>query len=635
MIKDIMNHNADAVAGLKEMDALKKYFPQCFHADGEFDIEAFKAALPGGTTITDETSGFNWLGKNYARMLTNMDTTTLIRPDEEHNAKPENKDSQNVYISGDNLDALQHLVKSYSGKVKVIYIDPPYNTGSDGFIYNDKFNFTAEELAKRLDVTPERAERILSMTRRGSASHAAWLTFMLPRLSFARDLLTDDGVIFISIDDNEQANLKKLCDEVFGEECFIGNIVRSTGQTTGQDSGGLGSSFDYILVYSKNEGMELNGLELTEKDKLRFQNQDDVGFFAYDQLRKTGSNDKREDRPNMYYGIENPDGEILYPIAAAGYESRWRVERKTYDNLVKENMILWKKTKRDNDEIWWPYVKYYLDGRTKRPSPLWADLEGNKKAAREVRDLFDGEKVFDFPKPVDLLLRIIQISCEKDTVIVDFFGGSSTTAHAVMQKNSEDGGNRKYILVQLPEECKPESEAAKAGYKTIDEVGMERIKRAAKKIKEDNPLFAGALGFKHYTLEEPKEDTLLQMEQFDPSKDLLSPLGVEDFGIETVLRTWLVADGYGLTEDAEEVMLGDYKAYWKDDHLYMINPDYVFNESSIAALMDKYNGEPFSPHNIVIFGYSFGFTHREELQKNLRTLKDGNKTLTVNIDVRY
>lgn len=635
MIKDIMNHNADAVAGQKEMDALRKYFPQCFHADGEFDIEAFKAALPGGTTITDETSGFNWLGKNYARMLTNMDTTTLIRPDEEHNAKPENKDSQNVYISGDNLDALQHLVKSYSGKVKVIYIDPPYNTGSDGFVYNDKFNFTAEELAKRLDVSSEPAERILSMTRRGSASHAAWLTFMLPRLSFARDLLTDDGVIFISIDDNEQANLKRLCDEVFGEECFIGNIVRPTGQTTGQDSGGLGSSFDYILVYSKNEEMELNGLELTEKDKLRFQNQDDVGFYAYDQLRKTGSNDKREDRPNMYYGIENPDGEILYPIAAAGYESCWRVEHKTYDNLVKEDMILWKKTKRDNEEIWWPYVKYYLDGRTKRPSPLWADLEGNKKAAREVRGLFEGKKVFDFPKPVDLLLRVIQISCEKDSIILDFFGGSSTTAHAVMQKNSEDGGNRKYILIQLPEPCKPDSEAAKAGYKTIDQVGMERIKRAAKKIKSENPLFAGDLGFKHYTLEEPKEDALLQMEQFDPSKDLLSPLGVEDFGIETVLRTWLVADGYGLTEDAEEVMLGNYKAYWKDDHLYMICPDHDFNESSIATLMDKYNGEPFSPHNIVIFGYSFGFTHREELQKNLRTLKDGNKTLTVNIDVRY
>lgn len=635
MIKNIMSHNADAAAGQKEMEVLRKHFPQCFNLDGEFDIEAFKAALPGGTNITDETSGFNWLGKNYARMLTNMDTTTLICPDEEHNAKPENKDSQNVYISGDNLDALQHLVKSYSGKIKVIYIDPPYNTGSDGFVYNDKFNFTGEELSKRLDISIERAERILSMTRRGSASHAAWLTFMLPRLSFARDLLTDDGVIFISIDDNEQANLKKICDEVFGEECFIGNIVRPTGQTTGQDSSGLGSSFDYILVYSKKEEIELNGLELTEKDKLRFQSQDDVGFYAYDQLRKTGSNDKREDRPNMYYGIENPDGEILYPIATAGYESCWRVERKSYENLVKNNLIIWKKTKRNNGEIWWPYVKYYLDGRTKRPSPLWADLEGNKKAAREVRDLFDGKKVFDFPKPVDLLLRIVQIACDKNSIIVDFFSGSSTTAHAVMLKNLEDNSNRRYILIQLPEPCKPDSEAAKAGYQTIDDIGMDRIKRSAKKIKEANPSFTGDLGFKHYTLEEPKQDTLLLMEDFDPVSNSLTTLSVDDFGLQTVLRTWLVADGYGLTEDAEEVMLSNYKAYWKDDHLYMINPDHDFNESSIAALMDKYNGELFSPHNIVIFGYSFGFTHREELQKNLRTLKDGNKTLNVNIDVRY
>lgn len=635
MIKNIMSHNADAAAGQKEMEVLRKHFPQCFNLDGEFDIEAFKAALPGGTNLTDETSGFNWLGKNYARMLTNMDTTTLICPDEEHNTKPENKDSQNVYISGDNLDALQHLAKSYSGKIKVIYIDPPYNTGSDGFVYNDKFNFTGEELSKRLDISIERAERILSMTRRGSASHAAWLTFMLPRLSFARDLLTDDGVIFISIDDNEQANLKKICDEVFGEECFIGNIVRPTGQTTGQDSSGLGSSFDYILVYSKKEEIELNGLELTEKDKLRFQSQDDVGFYAYDQLRKTGSNDKREDRPNMYYGIENPDGEILYPIATAGYESCWRVERKSYENLVKNNLIIWKKTKRNNGEIWWPYVKYYLDGRTKRPSPLWADLEGNKKAAREVRDLFDGKKVFDFPKPVDLLLRIVQIACDKNSIIVDFFSGSSTTAHAVMLKNLEDNSNRRYILIQLPEPCKPDSEAAKAGYQTIDDIGMDRIKRSAKKIKEANPSFTGDLGFKHYTLEEPKQDTLLLMEDFDPVSNSLTTLSVDDFGLQTVLRTWLVADGYGLTEDAEEVMLSNYEAYWKDDHLYMINPDHDFNESSIAALMDKYNGELFSPHNIVIFGYSFGFTHREELQKNLRTLKDGNKTLNVNIDVRY
>lgn len=194
MIKDIINRNEDAHTGSREFDVLKEYFPQCFTADGAFDIEKFRASLPDGIRITDETSGFNFLGKNYARMLTNMESTTIIRPDQEHNSKPENRNSRNVYISGDNLDALQHLVKSYAGKVKVIYIDPPYNTGSGGFVYNDKFTFTVEELAKRLDTTPERAGRILSMTRRGSASHAAWLTFMLPRLSFARDLLTKDGV---------------------------------------------------------------------------------------------------------------------------------------------------------------------------------------------------------------------------------------------------------------------------------------------------------------------------------------------------------------------------------------------------------------------------------------------------------
>lgn len=624
MIKDIMNHNADAAAGLKELEVLKKYFPQCFHTDGEFDIEAFKAALPEGTTITDETSGFNWLGKNYARMLTNMDTTTLIRPDEEHNAKPENKDSQNVYISGDNLDALQHLVKSYSGKVKVIYIDPPYNTGSDGFVYNDKFNFTAEDLAKRLDVSPERAERILSMTRRGSASHAAWLTFMLPRLSFARDLLTDDGVIFISIDDNEQANLKKLCDEVFGEECFIADIIWKHTQQSKNDEPHFSRHYNYTLCYCKDfDKVHDFHTDRTEDDNKNYSNPDNdpKGLWRSGDVRSPSY------RKTLCYDIKAPNGTII-----KAPDNGWRWSEDTLKKKISTGEI---KFKDDNSGI---IRKIYLceqDGRT--PENLWENNKygSTRQAASEIKELFDGKQVFETPKPINLVKGILEITAPKECMVADFFGGSSTTAHAVMQKNSEDGGNRKYILVQLPEECKPGSEAFKAGYKTIDEVGKERIKRAAKKIKADNPLFAGDLGFKHYTLEEPKEDTLLQMEQFDPSKDLLSPLGVEDFGIETVLRTWLVADGYGLTEDAEEVMLGDYKAYWKEDHLYMINPDHDFNESSIAALMDKYNGEPFSPHNIVIFGYSFGFTHREELQKNLRTLKDGNKTLTVNIDVRY
>ena len=624
-----MNHNADAAAGLKELEVLRKYFPQCFHSNGEFDIEAFKAALPGGTTITDETCGFNWLGKNYARMLTNMDTTTLIHPDEEHNAKPENKDSQNVYISGDNLDALQHLVKSYSGKVKVIYIDPPYNKGDDDFVYNDKFNFTAEDLAKRLDVSPERAERILSMTRRGSASHAAWLTFMLPRLSFARDLLTDDGVIFISIDDNEQANLKRLCDEVFGEECFVAQFIWEK-RLNRENRRETSVRHDYILCYSKNyyddEIKRINQLPMSGKALASYSNPDNDprGLWKSDPAHAQAGHGVE----SQFYTVVAPNGK-KHKLPSGRC---WIYNEETMKKAIKDNRIWFGQ---DGNGV--PRVKTYLNAKKRglTPETMIFAKEGstNEKAKNDLKELFDGIAVFETPKPVELIRHLLKMAF-KEGLAVDFFGGSSSTAHAVMEM-SIDGSNMHYILVQLPEPYKPDSEAFKAGYKTIDEVGMERIKRAAKKIKAENPLFAGDLGFKHYTLEEPKEDALMLMEQFDPSKDIISPLEVNDFGLEAVLRTWLVADGYGLTEDAEEVMLGNYKAYWKDDHLYMINPDHDFDESSIAALMDKYNGEPFSPNNIVIFGYSFGFTHREELQKNLRTLKDGNKTLTVNIDVRY
>lgn len=628
MIKDIIGRNAEAAAGQKEIKVLKEYFPQCFNADGEFDIEAFKAALPEGTTLTDETSGFNWLGKNYARMLTNMDTTTLIRSDEEHNAKPENRDSKNIYISGDNLDALQHLVKSYGGKVKVIYIDPPYNTGDDGFVYNDKFNFTADDLAKRLDVSRERAERILSMTRRGSASHAAWLTFMLPRLSFARDLLTDDGVIFISIDDNEQANLKKLCDEVFGEECFVADFIWEK-RVNRENRKETSVRHDYILCYSKDyyddDVKRIKQLPMSSKALANYGNPDNDprGLWKSDPAHAQAGHGVS----SQFYTVVAPNGK-KHELPSGRC---WIYNEEEMNKAIKDNRIWFGK---DGNGV--PRVKTYLNAKNRglTPETIINAKEGstNENAKNDLKELFDGVAVFETPKPVKLIIHLLKMSF-KEGFVLDFFGGSSATAHAVMEMNL-NGSNMNYILVQLPEECKPDSEAAKAGYKTIDEVGMERIKRAAKKIKEANPLFAGDLGFKHFVLEEPKENALLQMEKFDPITTI-SSLTVDDFGLEAVLRTWLVADGYGFTEEAEEVTLGRYKAYWKDNHLYMINPDKDFDANSIAALMDKYNGEPFSPQNIVIFGYSFGFTHCEELQKNLRTLKEGNKTLTVNIDVRY
>jgi len=636
MIKDILENNQDVRANTTKLAALREHFAGCFTSDGAFDMERFKEMLRDEVDVKSEGYSLNFLGKDYANLIASVDTTTVVVPDVEHNSKPENKDSENVYISGDNLDALKHLLKSYAGQVKCIYIDPPYNTGTDGFVYNDRFSFTSEQLQKRLSVDEDEAKRILDMTSRGSSTHSAWLMFMSPRLQLARQLLSKDGVIFISIDDNEQANLKLLCDYVFGEENCLGCIVRPTGQTTGQDSGGLGSSFDYILVYCKNPEYELNGLELTEKDKKRFENEDEVGKYAYDQLRKTGSNDKREDRPNMYYAIKNPDGEDLYPTAQEGYDSRWRVEYNTYKNLEANGFILWKKTKRDGKEIWWPYVKYYLEGRTKRPSPLWMDLEGNKKAARDLRELFDGYKVFDYPKPLQLIKRIIQISTDKDSIVLDFFGGSSTTAHAIMEFNKENiNSYRKYILVQWQEEINSESEATVyMGYRTIDQIGQERIKRAAAKIKAENPLFAGDLGFKHYTLKEVPENVLDKMEEFNPEEATFGSNMLELFGRETVLATWKVRDGYGLTSEVEEVQLADYTAYQCGDHLYLL--DEGLDDDAITAMVDKY-GEPtpWNPHHVVLFGYNMNFGVQDALKTNLPLLNEGEKQVKINIDVRY
>lgn len=629
MVKQIINRNESAQAGQRELEVLKSYFPQCFTGEGEFDIEKFKAVLPGGLNVTEETSGFNFLGKNYARMLTNMDTTTLIRPDLEHNEKPENCDSRNVYISGDNLDALQHLVKSYAEQVKVIYIDPPYNTGSDGFVYNDKFSFSAEELARRLDVSLERATRILQMTRRGSASHAAWLTFMLPRLTFARDLLAKDGVIFISIDDNEQAYLKCLCDEVFGEECFIAQFIWEK-RLNRENRSETSVRHDYILCYSKYfidpEQRRIKQLPMTGKALASYTNPDNDprGPWKSDPAHAQAGHGVE----SQFYTVVAPNGK-RHKLPSGRC---WIYNEKDMIEAINDNRIWFGQ---DGNGV--PRVKTYLYAKERGLTPetmIFAKDGGtNEKAKNDLKELFDGVAVFETPKPVELVKSLLQMAIQGG-IVVDFFGGSSSTAHAVMEM-AASGSPLHYILVQWQEECKQDSEAYRAGYRTIDQIGMERIKRAAKKIREANPLFAGDLGFKHFTLEEPKEDALLLMEEFDPTYNPISTLTAEDFGVDAVLRTWLVADGYGLTEDAEEIDLAGYTAYYKGNHLYLINPDDTFTAGSIVALMDKYNGEAFSPQNIVIFSYSFGSTHREELQKNLRTLKEGNKTLTVNIEDRY
>ena len=248
MIKDTLQQNAAINANTQTLEILHTHFPQCFNKEGDFDIDKFKELIKADADITHEGYDLNFLGKNYAKLLASIDTTTVIQPDLEHNAQPENVNSQNLYISGDNLDGLKHLLKSYTGAVKCIYIDPPYNTGTDGFVYNDRFNFSTQDLIDKLSIGEEQAQKILDLTTKGRASHSAWLTFMYPRLLLARDLLTNDGVIFISIDDNEQANLKLLCDSVFGEENFVAQFIwKSRQNKDNRNISGVSVDHEYVL----------------------------------------------------------------------------------------------------------------------------------------------------------------------------------------------------------------------------------------------------------------------------------------------------------------------------------------------------------------------------------------------------
>ena len=367
----------------------------------------------------------------------------------EREIKATDENSYNFLLEGDNLHSLKLLEKTHAGKIDVIYIDPPYNTGNQDFIYDDAF-----------------------IDKNDGYSHSKWLSFMSERLEIAKKLLSDDGVIFISIDDNEQAQLKLLCDSIFGEDNFIGNICRATGTTTGQDANKIGSSLDFAFVYRKTSSFILRGLPLSAKDMKRFNSVDGKGRYSTLQLRKTGNEDKREDRPNMFYPVIAPDGEKVYPFGPNGYLSRWRVSYDSYMQLKNDDMIIWKESNKTEEiEIdgikkskWTPYVKYYAEGRTKQVSNLWVDIDGNKKASIDLKKILEAKK-FDYPKPVQLLKLFMLISSDKSATVLDFFAGSGTTAQAVLELNKEEGGNRKFILCTNNEN------------NICEEVTYERIKR--------------------------------------------------------------------------------------------------------------------------------------------------------------
>lgn len=647
MLQDTIRDNENVQVNSKEMEALKERFPQCFDKNGNFDMAIFEELVKTkDISIKKEGYALNFLGKSYARYLSNLDSETVIVPDES------NKDnlSENIYIVGDNLDALQHLKHSYAGAIKCIYIDPPYNTGSDGFVYNDKFEFSAKDLAEKIGIEEDEAERILNM--QGKSTHSAWLTFMYPRLELAKELLADDGVIFISIDDNEQANCKLLCDAVFGEGNFLTCITRATGTPTGGGFDGLVNEMDYIFVYSKNIVQAvINGLEMNEDDATIYDQIDENGKrYLTRSLRRTGGEDRREDRPTMFYPLIAPDGSEIYPYGPTGYESRWICAPETAQQLEDNNLIEWKQVMRQGQLVWHPYQKFYLDNRTKKPGNiwkdifvnddisgyLWDDIEGNKKATREIRSLFDDKKVFETAKPVDLIKRIISIGSKDNDLILDFFGGSSTTAHAILDINVYKDGKRKYILVQLDEPVKQGSEAEKAGYKTIDEIGRERIRRAAAKIRADEPEKSKDvdLGFKTYYLKTPEKQTLDKMESFNPEFPMDRDDILTAFGKDTVLSTWAIKDGYGFNTPIKEIDLKGYTAYFINDgihgaNLYLLDE---ISEPSIMELVRRLEANELVADKIIVYGYALSYTASTSLRTNLKTLKNRNP---IDVVIRY
>ena len=629
MIRDIVDKNEKVNAGTYEMKKLKEVIPQCFNEDNTFDMEKFQSLLKGKINIRNEGYGLHFLGKSYARMLASLDTETVITPNEEHNAKSENKDSENIYITGDNLDALKHLLKSYIRKIKCIYIDPPYNTGTDGFVYKDSFDFKAEELAERLSIDEEEAQRVLDLTKRGSASHSAWLTFMYPRLLLARDLLRDDGVIFISIDDNEQANLKILCDEIFGEENFIAQIIWEKVHTRKNSAINFSISHDYIICYAKLNRVldDVKGFKrnlLPREDIKAYSNPDNDpnGPWKSDPIYANNPY-------NADYTIKKPNGIVLKRPSG----KYWRYSEETINKAIKENKIIW------GNNGSYPLIKRYLsevaDGLV--PTTLFdRKFAGdNMKGTEEVNVLFNSDKIFSYPKPTKLIERLIQIGSNSNDIILDFFSGSATTAHAVMDLNAKDNGNRKFIMVQLAEEIAENKSAYKAGYRTIDEIGRERIVRAAKKIREENPNTTADLGFKHYVLNEVSDNVFDTLEEFKPDENLISDNHILNmFGAKTVLTTWLVYDGYGFSPEVEIVKFGEYTAYHCQKHLYFIYDN--FDDEAIQALIEKYDGDGmFNPENLIVFGYSFTWTQMQMIKDNLHRLKVTDRNIAVNIDIRY
>ncbi|EON78132.1 Type III restriction-modification system methylation subunit [Lunatimonas lonarensis] len=538
---DLVKDNIEKLAAL---------FPNCLTEgpDGKaIDFDLLRQELSHQVVEgTKERYRLEWPGKKEAIVTANIPTTKTLRPVREDSVDFDT--TENLYIEGDNLEVLKLLQESYLGKIKMIYIDPPYNTGND-FVYKDNFSKDSEEELLDSGQKDEYNQRLVPNPESSGRYHSDWLSMMYPRLKLARNLLTDDGVIFISIDDNEGHNLRKVCEDIFGISNFQTEIIWQKRYTRSNNTVDFTTVVESIVVFSKSENFIVNLLSRTQDADDRYTNPDNDPRGPWKGASFLNPATPAQ-RPNLCYPIQNPfTKKITNPTTNA-----WRRRKEEYERLLEENKLYWGKDKMS--EI--PSIKMFLsEARGLTPTNFWDHIyAGNTdNGTKELEGLFQ-KKLFDYPKPSLLIKRILEHSTENDCLVLDFFSGSATTAQAVLDLNAEDGGKRKYILVQVPEKTNENSEAYKYGYKNICEIGKERIRRAAKKIKEEklakaqqDGLFADYqdtqdYGFRVYRLDSsnmqdvyysPKE---LQQGTLDLFADHIKPDRTADDLLAQVMLDW-------------------------------------------------------------------------------------------------
>lgn len=622
----------------KDLEILKQNFPNCFDKNGAFDFEKFKTQLSKKEiNFSKESYGMDWLGKSYARLLATDETTTLLKEDETFNQKEENATSENLLIKGDNLEVLKHLSNAYYEKIKMIYIDPPYNTGSDGFVYADDRKFDVPTLMELAGISEERAKRILDFTQSNSNSHSAWLTFMYPRLYIAKQLLKEDGVIFVSIDDNEVAQLKLLMDEIFGEENFVEQLIWKR-RTTAPNDRIIGKNHEYNLVYAK----VLNKVNLhlqprSKKLNERYSNPDnDInGPWTTSDLSANGKGGRLTQ--SCVFDIINPETGTKNPPPQ---NKCWLYNEKKVKQLINDNRIGFRKKSGT------PFLKRYLS-EVRQGTTLATILEDNgfsQGSAKEIRQLFQKD-VFDFPKPVKYLKTLITTGCGNNDIILDFFAGSGSTGDAVMQLNVEDSGNRKFILAQLPELIDAKSnktaydfvkDELKVETPTIFDITKERLIRASKKIQEehkDKDLSNQDLGFKVFETMPIWEDYNFESEELEKQTNLFDESKLTAADIKALLITWKTYDGIPLTEPTQETNLNGYAAHYCSEKLYLM--DNHFTTENLKALLEKIDSDKsFNPTTIIAFGYHFESKNLREISENMKSYAN-KKSIDIDFITRY